>query len=134
MDKNRPNGYKINQNHLLQVPPKFTQIRNFGLKICHLATLLVRLLCIKLRWRHWNDFCFDGRLAGWPEWMNFRLPGGCLLFTVVICLYKSSANYRAIFSRGKSSILFFANNGLGNSSSSSSFLECCFHRMDRPVE
>jgi hypothetical protein len=24
----------------LQVPPKFTQIRIFGLKICHLATLL----------------------------------------------------------------------------------------------
>jgi hypothetical protein len=42
-----PNGQKIDQidikyvyRHLpLQVPPKFTQIGIFGLKICHLATL-----------------------------------------------------------------------------------------------
>jgi hypothetical protein len=36
---NRPNGNKIHQNLTLQVPPKFTQIRIFGLKIRHLATL-----------------------------------------------------------------------------------------------
>jgi hypothetical protein len=36
---NRLNGHKIYQNLPPQVPPKFTQIRIFGLKICHLATL-----------------------------------------------------------------------------------------------
>jgi hypothetical protein len=35
---NRPNGHKICQHVPLQVPPKFTQIRIFGLKIYHLAT------------------------------------------------------------------------------------------------
>jgi hypothetical protein len=36
-----PNGHKI--YHLpLKVPPKFTQIGIFGLKICHLATLIHR--------------------------------------------------------------------------------------------
>jgi hypothetical protein len=34
----RPNGHKIYQPLPLQVPPKFTQIMIFGLKICHLAT------------------------------------------------------------------------------------------------
>jgi hypothetical protein len=33
----RPSAHKMYQP--LQVPPKFTQIRIFGLKICHLATL-----------------------------------------------------------------------------------------------
>jgi hypothetical protein len=33
------NGHYINQHLSLQVPPKFTQIIIFGLKICHLATL-----------------------------------------------------------------------------------------------
>jgi hypothetical protein len=36
--ENTPNGHK---NIPLQDPPKFTQIRIFGLKIYHLATLLV---------------------------------------------------------------------------------------------
>jgi hypothetical protein len=36
--KNRPNSHKIYQNLPSQVPPKLTQIRIFGLKICHLAT------------------------------------------------------------------------------------------------
>jgi hypothetical protein len=45
--QNMPNGRKIEKNghkiyqHLpLQDPPKFTQIGIFGLKICHLATLM----------------------------------------------------------------------------------------------
>jgi hypothetical protein len=33
-----PNGRKIDQHLQLQVPPKFTQISIFVLKICHLAT------------------------------------------------------------------------------------------------
>jgi hypothetical protein len=37
--QNRPNGHKIYQPLPLQIPPKFTQIRLFVLKICHLATL-----------------------------------------------------------------------------------------------
>jgi hypothetical protein len=41
--KNRPTGHKINQHLPLQDPPKFTQIGLFGLKICHLATLLVKI-------------------------------------------------------------------------------------------
>jgi hypothetical protein len=35
----RPNIHKINQHLLVQDPPKFTQIGNFGFKIYHLATL-----------------------------------------------------------------------------------------------
>jgi hypothetical protein len=35
----RPNGHKIYQHLSLKDPPKFTQIRIFGLKIFHLATL-----------------------------------------------------------------------------------------------
>jgi hypothetical protein len=38
----RPNSNKFDQNLPLYVPPKFTQIRIFGLKKCHLATLLPR--------------------------------------------------------------------------------------------
>jgi hypothetical protein len=38
---NRPNGHKINQHLPLQDPPKFTQIGIFGMKICHLATLVM---------------------------------------------------------------------------------------------
>jgi hypothetical protein len=44
--QNLPNGCKIDQKAIkiyqhfpLQVPPKSTQNRIFGLKICHLATL-----------------------------------------------------------------------------------------------
>jgi hypothetical protein len=40
--KYRPNGLKIYQHLQLQDPPKFTQIGIFGLKICHLATLLLQ--------------------------------------------------------------------------------------------
>jgi hypothetical protein len=36
----RPNGYKIYQHLPSQDLLKFTQIWIFGLKICHLATLL----------------------------------------------------------------------------------------------
>jgi hypothetical protein len=38
--ENRPNGQKIYRHLQLQDPPKFTQLEIFGLKICHLATLL----------------------------------------------------------------------------------------------
>jgi hypothetical protein len=34
------NGHKIDQHLPLQGPPKFTQFGTFGLKICHLATLI----------------------------------------------------------------------------------------------
>jgi hypothetical protein len=37
--ENLPNGHKIYQHLPLQDTPKFTQIRIFGLKINHLATL-----------------------------------------------------------------------------------------------
>jgi hypothetical protein len=37
--QNRPNSHKIYQHLPLRVPPKFTQIKIFGLKICHLETL-----------------------------------------------------------------------------------------------
>jgi hypothetical protein len=36
----RPNGHKIYQHLSFQDPPKFPQNGIFGLKICHLATLL----------------------------------------------------------------------------------------------
>jgi hypothetical protein len=40
MTKNRPNSQKYTYQHLpLEVTPKFTQSRIFGLKISHLATL-----------------------------------------------------------------------------------------------
>jgi hypothetical protein len=39
--KNRPTGHKIHQYLPLLDPPKFTEITIFGLKICHLATLLL---------------------------------------------------------------------------------------------
>jgi hypothetical protein len=38
--ENGPNDHKIYQNLPLQEHPKFTQIRIFGLKTNHLATLL----------------------------------------------------------------------------------------------
>jgi hypothetical protein len=38
---NRPNVHKLYQHLPLQDPPKSTQIAIFGLKICHLATLVV---------------------------------------------------------------------------------------------
>jgi hypothetical protein len=38
------NGHKIYQYLLLQDPPKFTQIGIFGLKMHHLATLVLRHL------------------------------------------------------------------------------------------
>jgi hypothetical protein len=41
--QNRPNGHIIYQRLSLQDPSKFTQIGIFGLKICHLATLLPML-------------------------------------------------------------------------------------------
>jgi hypothetical protein len=37
--KNIPNGHKIYQHRPFNVPPKFTHILTFGLKMCHLATL-----------------------------------------------------------------------------------------------
>jgi hypothetical protein len=37
--ENGSNGHKTYQHHPLLGPPKFTQIRIFGLKIYHLATL-----------------------------------------------------------------------------------------------
>jgi hypothetical protein len=40
--QNIPNEHKIYQYFPFQGPPKFTQIRIFGLKINHLATLLGR--------------------------------------------------------------------------------------------
>jgi hypothetical protein len=40
LPENRPNGYKIYQDFLLQDPQKFTQIGIFGLKTNHLATLI----------------------------------------------------------------------------------------------
>jgi hypothetical protein len=39
--KNRPNGHTIYQHLPLQEPPKFTQFGISGLKIFHLATLLL---------------------------------------------------------------------------------------------
>jgi hypothetical protein len=39
MAVNRPNDHKIRQHLPLQDPPKYTQIRIFGLKTNHLATL-----------------------------------------------------------------------------------------------
>jgi hypothetical protein len=36
----RPNGHKVYQHLPLQEPQKFTHIGIFGLKICHLATLM----------------------------------------------------------------------------------------------
>jgi hypothetical protein len=47
--KNKSNGNKIYQP-LPQVPPKFTQIRIFGLKKCHLATLIFSTLGRKADW------------------------------------------------------------------------------------
>jgi hypothetical protein len=38
--KTIPNGHKIQQHNSLQVPPKFAQIRSFGIKIFHLANPL----------------------------------------------------------------------------------------------
>jgi hypothetical protein len=35
----RPKGHKMHTHVPFQDPPKFTQFRIFGLKICHLATL-----------------------------------------------------------------------------------------------
>jgi hypothetical protein len=40
--ENIPNGHKIYQHFPFQGPPKFTQIRILGLRIKHLATLLIR--------------------------------------------------------------------------------------------
>jgi hypothetical protein len=40
--QNIPNGHKIYQRLPLQDSPKLIQIGIFGLKICHLATLLSR--------------------------------------------------------------------------------------------
>jgi hypothetical protein len=40
--QNIPNGHLIYQHFPLKDPPKFTQIGIFGLKICHLATLLYK--------------------------------------------------------------------------------------------
>jgi hypothetical protein len=42
--ENRTNGHKMYQQLPLQDPPKFTQIRLFGLKIYHLATPAKRQL------------------------------------------------------------------------------------------
>jgi hypothetical protein len=39
MVKNIPNGHTMYQHLPLQASPKFTQIRIFGFKLCHLATL-----------------------------------------------------------------------------------------------
>jgi hypothetical protein len=39
-----PKGRKIYQNFPLQVPPKFTKIIMFGLKICHLQNATVNVI------------------------------------------------------------------------------------------
>jgi hypothetical protein len=44
--ENIPNGQKIYQHFPPQGPPKFTQIRIFGLEINHLATLLEAVLIV----------------------------------------------------------------------------------------
>jgi hypothetical protein len=41
--KNRPNVHIISQHLPLQDPPKFTQLGIMGLKMCHLATLILLL-------------------------------------------------------------------------------------------
>jgi hypothetical protein len=41
LTQNIPNGHIIYQHLPLQEPHKFTKIGIFGLKICHLATLVV---------------------------------------------------------------------------------------------
>jgi hypothetical protein len=43
LSKNGPNGHKTDQHRPFQVLPKFTQIRIFGLKMCHLAALPKKL-------------------------------------------------------------------------------------------
>jgi hypothetical protein len=43
----RQNGHIIYQHRPLQDPPKFTQIWIFGLKICHLATLIQMSMAAK---------------------------------------------------------------------------------------
>jgi hypothetical protein len=48
---NRPNGHTIYPLHLLQVPPKFTHIGIFSLKICHLATVVPHLVLNNLKVR-----------------------------------------------------------------------------------
>jgi hypothetical protein len=49
-----PNGRLIWQHLPFQDPPKFTQIGIFGLKICHLATLVVSRITIQ-RVETFND-------------------------------------------------------------------------------
>jgi hypothetical protein len=59
--QNRPNGHKINQHLQLHDPTKFTQIGIFGLKICHLKTLIDRMIYAFCR--HFQYF-FDVLLFG----------------------------------------------------------------------
>jgi hypothetical protein len=49
--QNIPTGHKVYQHFPLQVPPKFSQIRILGSKICHLATLFSRRKWIRLKRR-----------------------------------------------------------------------------------
>jgi hypothetical protein len=60
--KNRQNGHKKYQHLPLQVPPKFTQTRIFGLKICHLATLVLRSFPIRTHF-----FIKSLSLSGLPD-------------------------------------------------------------------
>jgi hypothetical protein len=48
---NRPKFHKIYQHLPLQDPPKFTPIAIFGLKICHLATLIRNCLQQQQQWQ-----------------------------------------------------------------------------------
>jgi hypothetical protein len=59
----------------LQGSPKLTQIRIFGLKISHLATLAQE------SWRRGRKVWKSRGKTGWPDWANFCRLGSL----VVIC-------------------------------------------------
>jgi hypothetical protein len=81
---NIPIGLKIYQHLPFQVPPTFTQIGIFGLKIYHLATLVFSISQFRLNFTVSSPPHFLmlwSRVARWfilkpkiPIWVNFRGP------------------------------------------------------------
>jgi hypothetical protein len=88
----------------LQDPPKFTRIWIFGLKIYHLATLILRMSMKGLSFPkkiyyvdsnmyisyYWTNLDFYLH-PGWLDWVNFCIKGECLC-TCGSFYYRSSPN------------------------------------------
>jgi hypothetical protein len=80
--QNMPNGHKICRHLPLQDPPKFTQFGIFGLKVCHLATLVTAGMAAfqgcQIFLGATNQF--GKNIPNWPP----KIPNGHKIYSIAI--------------------------------------------------